>query len=492
MIVLIMRLLIATLACTTLLAGCEAKTPITNTNTPVNGSAPVLREDVDIQLDQLIKQMGLTGNPATKSEIAVTDPKAQLGMKLFFSKTLSGNLDVACASCHHPLLGGGDNLSLSIGVDAADPDIIGHERYLKGNQAPGVPRNAPTTFNIALWQQFMFFDGRVAQTDKGIITPDKPFPQIDPNAGANIVHAQARFPVTSTSEMRGKNFDVHGNPQSCRDLLAGRLGGYSPTAPKALQPAETRYWLAEFRKAFQAPEANARTLITEQHIAEALANYERSQVFVDNPWRKYVQGDLTALNDNAKQGALLFFRKRNEGGFDCASCHKGDFFTDEQFYNVLMPPLGPGKAKQGEENPAQQDLGRALVTAKTEDRYRFRTPSLLNVAVTGPWGHNGAYVSLNAAVEHMLNPFHAALYYDPAQLRQPHVQSQHLQENLRDMLGTNSDLAGQNYQADDVRKLVAFLQTLTDPCVTNPECMAKWIPAPEQQDPMRLQLNAKM
>ncbi|MEB4589794.1 cytochrome c peroxidase [Candidatus Thiothrix sp. Deng01] len=473
----------------TLLQGCNDERAA-SIYIPNNSSAPVLRSDLDSSLRELIQQYGLKGDPAQQLALpSIETPLAQLGMKLFFSKTLSGNLDVACATCHHPLLGGGDNLSLSIGVDAIDTDILGNKRMLQGNLTPGVPRNAPTTFNIGLWKQFMFHDGRVESTGSGITTPDVAYPLPDPLAGANLAHAQARFPVTSNHEMRGKTFDAGGTTQSCRERLAERLGGYGVGAG-LLQPEETQYWLEQFRLAYQQPDAAAKQLITEQNIAAALSEYERSQIFTNNPWKQYVQGDLSAISESAKQGALLFFRKRGESGYDCASCHRGDFFTDEQFRNVLTPPIGPGK---GNTDPAiQQDYGRWLVTHNPDDKFRFRTPSLLNVAVTGPWGHNGAFTALDGMVEHMLNPFQSAIHYNPAQLQQANVPSSHLQQNLREMLSCDTDIAGQEYRQEDVQLLLAFLNTLTDPCVTNPACMGKWTPSTDatQQDPQKLQLNA--
>lgn len=463
------------------------------THQPDNSSAPVLRSELDTTLSGLIRQHNLSGNPAQgKTLPAIETPLAQLGMQLFFSKTLSGNLDVACATCHHPLLGGGDNLSLPIGVNAADPNVLGHKRLLQGKLTPGVPRNAPTTFNTGLWQQFMFHDGRVQQTSGGIHTPDVPYPQADPNAGANLVQAQARFPVTSNHEMRGETFDMGGTAQTCRERLAERLGGYGNANNPPLTAAENQYWLNLFRSAYGKPDATAQDLITEQHIAAALGEYLRSQVFINNPWRQYVEGHLAAISSDAKQGALLFFRERNDGGYACATCHRGDFFTDEQFRNVLLPPIGPGK---GNTDPnLQQDYGRWLVTGNPDDKFRFRTPSLLNVAVTGPWGHNGAYTTLEGITRHMLNPFQAALAYDPAQLQQANIPTGQLQQNLREMLGSNTDLAGQDYQEADVKYLMAFLHTLTDPCVTRQDCLARWLPsaAPEQQDPMGLQLNAEV
>lgn len=484
-------IIVALVCCALLLAGCGAKESDSPVYSPVNGSAPVLRSQTDMDLYALIHQHGLTGNPVHGAMPDIASPKAQLGMKLFFTKALSGNLDVACVTCHHPLLGGGDNLSLSIGVDAADPDVLGHSRVLMGSQSPGVPRNAPTTFNIGLCQQFMFHDGRLGKVSGGINTPDVQYPQVDPNAGNNLVQAQARFPVTSSAEMRGKSFDKDGTSQSCRELLAGRLGGYRK-APKALTREEARYWITQFRKVYPDAKSSPSSLVTEQRIAEALGEYERSQVFVNSPWRNYVQGDLEAISETAKQGALLFFSARDKGGFDCVSCHRGDFFTDEGFYNVLIPAIGPGKHDGNGVGERLLDRGRELVTGQEDDRSRFRTPSLLNVAVTGPWGHNGAYTTLSGVVRHMLNPFEAAVKYDTAQLRQPNIQTGEWRENLRDMLHRNSDLAGQNFADKDVRQLVTFLETLTDPCVVNPECMAKWLPPPGDKDPMGLQLDARL
>ena len=116
------------------------------------GSEITTVASADQQLGNIIRQHGLTGNPARGLDLPeISSPKAQLGMKLFFSKTLSGNLDVACASCHHPFLGGGDNLSLPIGINSLDDNIIGPKRRHRDVRAMLVPRNAPTTFNIALW-----------------------------------------------------------------------------------------------------------------------------------------------------------------------------------------------------------------------------------------------------------------------------------------------------------------------------------------------------
>jgi cytochrome c peroxidase len=73
----------------------------------------------------------------------------------------------------------------------------------------------------------------------------------------------------------------------------------------------------------------------------------------------------------------------------------------------------------GDGPSSHEDFGRERVTARPTDRYRFRTPSLRNVALTGPWGHDGAFNSLEAIVRHHLNPWQSLASYDPAQIVMP-------------------------------------------------------------------------
>ena len=275
--------------------------------------------ETDRALQQVIRANGLTGDPAAGLAIpSIDEPLAQLGRKLFFSKSLGGDRDSACVTCHHPTLGGGDGLPMSIGVGADDPDLLGPGRTHPDGDLT-VPRNAPTTFNIALWEKGLFWDSRVEDLDEaGIRTPDSDFGTPDADAGASLSVAQARFPVTSADEMRGFEFVLGGTNDELRSALEQRLA------------ADGR-WDAEFGAVFGSKE------ISYARIAEAIARYEDSQVFTDTPWRAYVEGNLDAIGEPAKRGALLFFRTRENGGADCASCHAGDFFTDEDFHSICAP-----------------------------------------------------------------------------------------------------------------------------------------------------------
>lgn len=141
-------------------------------------------DDLDGALSQLIEQHGLTGDPLAGQDLpTIDDPEARLGKLLFFSKSLSGNKDVACASCHHPYLGGGDGLSLPVGALAEDEDVLGPGRKTTTGQLY-VPRNVPTIFNAWAYRRSLFRDARVEFVDwhapeKGISTPDVPFGEAD-------------------------------------------------------------------------------------------------------------------------------------------------------------------------------------------------------------------------------------------------------------------------------------------------------------------------
>lgn len=463
----------------------------------------------DASLKKIITTYSLTGDPMAGRNIPdISSQQAQLGMRLFFSKSLGGDRDSACVTCHHPTLGGGDDLSLPVGVGAANPDLLGPGRVHDNNSphhdgGPPVPRNAPTTFNIAGWDSVLFHDGRLESLGKtadqngsdgdGIRTPDTPHNEEDALAGNNLAQAQARFPVTSPEEMKAFNNDDKDN-QGIRDYLSSRLGGYGEGAGEL---SDTGYWLTKFRTAFNNPTGTAQELINEQNVSFLIGEYERSQSFVDTPWKRYVEGDKSALSDKAKKGALLFFNSQADGGANCASCHSGDFFTDEKFHNLAMPQMGRGK---GDGVDGTDDFGRFRETKEADDLYAFRTPSLINVEVTGPWSHAGAYTSLEAVVRHNLNPAEALNNYDTNQLTQAGIQNlDKLQANTQKALAKLEDdrLAGkdviQNVSLTDaqVGELVEFLKALTDPCVKDRSCLAKWIVDPvNDADPNGDQLNA--
>ena len=460
------------------------------------------QKHLDKALRPLINSQGLTGNPLLNRQVPdISSPQAQLGMDLFFSKSLGGDQDSSCVTCHHPSLGGGDNLSLPIGVESDEPDLLGPGRtnttaLNNPEGGPPVPRNAPTTFNVVAWDKFQFHDGRVESLDPqqglngaspaGIRTPNSAFGVADPLAGENLVQAQARFPVTSREEMKGFNHDTY-TDQTIRELLAGRLGGYGDEDGLL---SDTAHWLSKFQIALSAPTGTAEELITEQNVSKFIGEYERSQAFVETPWKSYVEGKNNAISAGAKRGAILFYTSSEQGGANCSSCHSGDFFTDESFHNLAMPQIGPGK---GDGTDGSKDFGRARETGLDQDKFAFRTPALINVEVTGPWSHAGSYTTLASVIKHHSNAANAIDNFDnspllPADIRNLDKMTENTQEALN---MPNFELETLNLNDMQVGFLVEFLHSLTDPCVKDRECLAQWIPDGDVRiDPNGDQLNA--
>jgi len=447
--------------------------------------------------------LGLTGDPTTDRDLPdINDPKAQLGMKLFFTKGLGGDQDAACASCHHPALAGGDALSLSIGVGAENPDLVGpgrmHSSLAVGfDGGPTLSRNAPTTFNAGIWDLVMFHDGRIESLDRlinangtpddtplGIVTPDSLEDDngvllADPNAGDNLPSAQSRFQVTSPEAMRGFVFATPGTNDDVRAALEARL---------AADPE----WVAEFTAVY------GDGAITYARIAEAIGEYERSQVFVNSPWKAFIEGDDNAISAAARRGALLFMLPPRVDGANCLSCHAGDRFTDERFHVLGMPQIGRGL---GDGTTGTDDFGRFRVTDDENDRYAFRTPSLLNVTENGPWSHAGAYTTLEAVIRHHFDPQAAFDSYDINQLEASIVSSGQTADmventqNALDKLAANraaglSLLPTISLTDEEISDLIEFLKTLTDPCISDRACVAPWIPDSTDVDPDDLRLNA--
>lgn len=491
----------------------------TNTNSNSNTNSG---RNLDNELSKIIAATGLTGDPATGRNLpSIKDQLPQLGKLLFFSKALGGDKDSACVTCHHPALGGGDDLSLAIGVAAVNPNQLGpgrtHDVFAIGwDGGPTMPRNVPSIFNVGMWDQSMFWEGRLNSMGKtpkmnggdgnGIRTPDSPLNTADVNAGDTLPVALARFPVTVHEEMRGFSFEAGKSNDAVRNHLAARLGNYGIGVGELQQ----NNWLPEFQKAFNST-AQAEKLITYANISKAIGEYGRSQVFVNSPWKNYVKGNKLAISNSAKRGALLFFNpvkdtsvngqsSQQKVGAGCASCHSGDFFTDELTHVVAIPQIGRGK---GDGEFGDDDFGRFRETAAPIDKYAFRTPTLTNVTATGPWGHSGAYETLEGIVRHHLNVEKAVAEFDYLQLSQEGIQTEHASANTQkavNQLVANRAIASspadnnlknlQNVNLSElqVKDLLAFLETLTDPCVEDRKCLGLWIPNGNDPDPDGLRL----
>ncbi len=146
--------------------------------------------------------------------------------------------------------------------------------------------------------------------------------------------------------------------------------------------------------------------INSENVALAIATFERTLNTPNSPFDRYLRGDLQAISDQAKEGMTLFV----DNG--CLACHNGPVLSDGNFHRFELP--------------GSKDEGRFLVTGEESDMYRFRTPTLRNVAVTYPYFNNGSI------------------------------------DNLPDAVNLMADqMLGHEFSEDEVEAIVAFLHTLT-------------------------------
>ncbi len=339
--------------------------------------------------------------------------KVELGRKLMFDKVLSGNMNISCGTCHHSLADTGDGLSLPVGEGGKGLGVTRNVGFGADLIHERVPRNAPPVFNLGAREfEVMFHDGRIT------LDPAQPAGFLNPAgddlpAGLdNALAVQAMFPVQSGAEMAGQPGENDQADAAAAGRLAGPGGVWDLIAQRLRDIPE---YVDQFRAAYP-DEIELAGDITYVHAANAIAAYEAASFRADgSPFDRFLRGEKHAMSGSAQVGMRLFYGKAR-----CAQCHAGKFMTDHGFHAIAMPQIGPGKGdNQAGWFDGLDDFGRERVSGDPGDRFRFRTPTLRNVSLTAPYGHDGAYDSLEAVVRHHLDPVDSLFGYDPAQAKLP-------------------------------------------------------------------------
>lgn len=334
------------------------------------------------------------GGPDTAAQVT-------LGERLFFDRRLSLNRTLSCAMCHVPAQGFAVNdLATAVGIEGRT-----------------VKRNAPTLLNVGFLAT-LFHDAR-----------------------ENRLEQQVWAPLLASNEMANPSVGYVIDNLSRWPDYQGRFEAAFGSGPSM------------------------------ESIGHALAAYQRSLVAGGSPFDRWYYGrDEQALEPSAQRGFEVF-----RGPGHCVACHSiGDeaaLFTDQKLHNTglgflaSMAPRGglrksevaPGTsinydlaavAHSAETPPT--DLGRYEVTQNADDRWKFRTPSLRNIALTRPYMHNGSLPTLEDVVT----------FYDgggvPNELLDPLIKPLHLNAAQR---------------AD----LVSFLKSLTSVAVPQLVAHAKTV-----------------
>jgi cytochrome c peroxidase len=286
-----------------------------------------------------------------------TPEKVALGQKLFLDKRLSADDSTSCSTCHDPDKGFVDGKPLAEGVQKR-----------KGK------RNSPTVLN-AMFNATQFWDGRAATLED-----------------------QAKLPILNPVEM-------------------------AMPSPKAVV-AKVRgipEYVSEFQRVF-GREVNF------DDLAAAISAFERTQFSGNAPFDRFLlQGDEKALDASARRGWALF-----NGKGRCNECHAANatspLFSDQKFHNIGIAAhkqdfvqlareglrvVRTGDEKQIDELALQTnytELGRFLVTKNDNDIGAFKTPTLRNIGITGPYMHDGSFATLWDVMDHynkggIANPF---------------------------------------------------------------------------------------
>ena len=288
--------------------------------------------------------LGLPVVPVPESN-PISEEKVQLGRKLFFDRRLSANNTISCAMCHIAEQGFAQNeLKTPVGIEGKS-----------------VRRNAPSIYNVA-YLEGVFHDGRETSLEN-----------------------QVWGPLLASNEMGNLSIG----------MVIERIDS-----------------LADYEGLFERTFGHGPDMLT---IGKALASYERTLVSADSPFdRWYFGGDKTTFEESAQRGFKLFSGKAR-----CVACHTVEeefaLFTDNSFHNTgvgyfatmrptdaeLVVLLAPGQTERIDTEILQstgteqfRDLGRYEVTNLPADRWRYRTPTLRNVALTAPYMHDGSLSSL--------------------------------------------------------------------------------------------------
>lgn len=236
------------------------------------------------------------------------------------------------------------------------------------------PKDNPTTpEKVALGKQ-LFFDPRLSGDNKTSCgtchRPDKAFGDGLPQAKGAGGKTLKRNTPSLLNVGFYSTYLWDGRAKSLEEQALGPIQAADEMNQDLDQLEKKLKAVPGYAKQFQAVFG---TKVARDGIAKALAAFQRTLVTGPSPYDRYLSGEKGALSAEAKRGMEMFF-----GDAGCARCHWGPLLTDEKFYRIGV----------------SDDKGQGLVTGKTEDHYKFRTPSLRNVARTGPYIHNGSHKTL--------------------------------------------------------------------------------------------------
>lgn len=353
-------------------------------------TASASEKDLDSKL-ALIKEvfdLQPRGCVAERPDAETLSDQAKLGKLFFESKALSGNRDTSCSTCHLEEHALADGLPLAVGVGGHGE---GADRMRDGRGVI-VARNAFTLFGRGLPEfQAFFWDGKIQVEENRVI---KPFGDQDLGFDSGLA-AAAILPILERDEFIGVTSHLRPNDIEYKAAHLYYAPRYAATEGALRERLQTPSH-AEDIALHEAAAAVGYRLesLSLSDIGNAIAAFVTERFPCERTrWDDYLEGDTGALTRSEKEGMALFY-----GQGRCISCHAGRVGSDFQYHSLGVPQGAMGPHSRG------RDKGRAGATFRAEDLFRFRTPPLLSVAKTAPYGHNGIFESLEAVVRHHFDP----------------------------------------------------------------------------------------
>lgn len=337
--------------------------------------------------------------PRVPNDNPMSAAKVELGRHLFYDTRLSVNGRMACASCHlHKKA-------------FTDGKITPH-----GVTGEPLPRNAMSLVNVAYNSRFTWANSLV-----------------------NSLEYQALLPL------------FRENPTEMG------LGSVEQAKRDELRRDSTYQNL--FKRAFP-QDADP---FTYAHITKALAAFQRSLISANSPYDRHLAGDNAALSVSAQRGLALFQSER----LRCTQCHGGFNFTDTTTHKRRPKPqityhnTGLYNLNEAGDYPAH-DQGLKEITGKAEDMGHYRAPTLRNIAVSGPYFHDGSAKTLEDVIDHYAR--------GGRQIMEGELAGNGAENPLKD-----PRIAGFHLNAKERQDLLAFFESLTDTAfLKNPAHANPW------------------
>ena len=269
----------------------------------------------------------------------------ELGRDLFFDPILSGNKNIACATCHHPSLGTSDGMFLSVGEGGVG---LGESRRVDMGNAPKarIPRNAPALFNLGAKEYtVMFHDGRTSNDRHAMFGIRMPEGRTLERPVVSALAAQNILPILSPDEMSGHPSENDVADAVAAERIMGDGGAWDILASRVDS-------IPEYGARF---EALGTSDIHITDIGTALSAFIGSEFrATDSPFDAYLRGE-DVMTEEQLAGMDLFYGKAR-----CSTCHSGTFQTDHNFHAIGLPQTGPGK------DDYVSDAGRSMITGEHE------------------------------------------------------------------------------------------------------------------------------